>query len=144
MSSTSTTHEEAKEAVAQLFKSIWTDNLGWTFQLGNEQFTIPSGNRVAWARLIFRHQGSTQYTFGQDGCRKFKRNATAFIQIFTLAGGGEQESAQLVDAILTGFEGVRIVDTTVCFLDVIPREVGPSGKWYQVTVDVNFEYTETK
>ena len=142
MSSTSTTHEEAKEAVAGLFKSIWADDLGWTFQLGNEQFTIPASN--PWARLVFRHQESRQYSLGQSGGRKFKRRATAFIQVFTQSGTGEETSAELVDAILTGMEGERIVDTTVCFLDVIPREAGADGKWYQVTVEANFEYTETK
>ena len=143
MSSTSTTGTEAKQAIAQLFAQVW-EPTGFRFALANEIFDPPTQPDETWARFITNINASGQDTLGPPGCRKFERQGSAFIQTFVPEKGGELASSQLTDRILAGFEGVRIPDTTVCFRDIIPREVGISGKWYQVTIEAEFEYTEIK
>lgn len=146
MSSTSTTFEEAKIAIAGKLVTFWNAaTASAPLALPNEDFTPPKpGTNTPWARLAFRHNSSFQQTQGPVGCRKFERQASAFIQVFRPEDEGEENSAELVDLVLAEFEGARITGTTVCFLDVIPREVGPSGKWYQVTIEATFRYTEVK
>lgn len=141
MTSTSTTIKEAKVAIANAFLAGWAP-LGFPAELPNEKFTKPSDS--PWARLTIRHNSGTQYTLGKDGTRKFERGGTVFVQIFTPDEEGGGRATDLMAAVLDIFEGERISGTTVCFRDVIPRETGPDGKWYQVTIEATFDYIEVK
>lgn len=141
MSASSTTFPEAKEAIAQLFSDVWTPT-GLGFALDNEKFDPPEN--AGWARMVVRHNASTQSTLGNRQNRKFDRFGAAFIQVFSAQRVGSNPTDGNVQLVLDGFEGARIPDTTICFLDVIPREVGPSDKWFQVTIEAQFRYTEVK
>jgi len=135
-----TTLVEANEAMAQRFADTWQPT-GWEFALENEAFE-PGDD--PWARFTSRIAASTQETLGQVGCRKFERSGSLFVQIFEVADKGTNRSKQLAQTVVDGFEGQRITGTTIRFNDVIPRETGPDGKWYQTTVEINFVFDETK
>lgn len=135
-----TTLSQAREAIYQRFVDVWADET--IFTLDNESFEPPGTE--PWVRVSVRHSASTQSTLGGLGNRKFTRFGSAFIQIFVLGDKGTTESDQLSTKANNAFEGISLVGTTVRFLDVIVREAGPDGKWYQVVVEAAFEYEEIR
>lgn len=136
-----TGYVEADEAMAQLFNDIWTPS-GHPYALGNEKFAPP--DESPWARMVTRINAATQSTLGRPGSRKFDRFGSVLVQVFTPVGDGTRDSTELVQLVVDGFEGARISGSTICFNDVIPRAVGPTDKWYQVTIEAEFRYTATK
>lgn len=130
----------AREAIYQAFVDAWGATTAFTFD--NEEFEPPAD--AAWARLAVRHNGSTQETLGRAGNRKFARFGSAFVQVFTPINQGAREADTLAKQAREVFEGVSLAGTTVRFYDVIVREVGPDGKWYQTNVEATFEYDETR
>lgn len=136
-----TTLTEANEALAQRFIDTWTPT-GHAYTLENEDFTAP--DNAPWARFSSRINASTQETLGQATNRKFERSGSCFVQIYVREKTGTKVSKQLAQTVVDGFEGARIVGTTVRFTDAIPRETGPDGKWYQTVVEINFVFDETK
>lgn len=140
MSSTSTTLTEAKEAMLARFVSAWANVT--PAQLDNEDYKPKEG--VAWARVSVRHNGSGQETLNQPGLRRFSRRGSVFVQVFTPGNKGTSQTDALLTRAREAFEGVTLAGTTVRFLDVIAREVGPEDKWFMALVEAEFEYTETR
>lgn len=136
-----TTLDQANEAMAQRFVDVWTPT-GHPFTLENEEFSVPQTG--PWARFTGRLTASTQRTLGRAGNRRFQRLGSLFVQIFDLIDVGTNRSKQLAQTVLEGFEGVSLTGTTIRFYDVIPREIGPDGRWYQTNVEINFEFDETR
>jgi len=136
-----TSKNEAKEAMYLQFQTAW-NTTGFPSTFENDEFTPPDNS--PWARLSVRHTASTQDTLGKVGNRKFARLGSTFIQIYTEPNTGTKQSDALVKLIKDAFEGVSLAGTTVRFNDVIDRETGSDGKWYQVVVEAMFEYDETK
>lgn len=135
-----TTMAEAREAIYQRFVDEWTGGEVYTFD--NEDFTPPEN--ANWARVAVRHLASTQETLGASGGRKFSRLGSVFVQIFTIQDTGTADVDTLSTRAREMFEGRGITGTTIRFYDVIVQETGPSGKWYQTTVEAQFEYDETR
>lgn len=136
-----TDYPEANEAITQLFFDTWNPT-GFPFTLGNEKFDPPEDS--PWTRMVVRHNAATQSTLGRAPARKFDRFGSVLIQLFTPQREGTRRSAELVQTVVNGFEGARISGTTICFFDVIPREVGASDRWYQVTIEAEFRWTEVR
>ena len=136
-----TDYATANEAFAQRFSDVWTPT-GFPFALGNEKFVPPDS--TPWARMVVRHAAATQSTLGPDGSRQFDRIGSLIIQIFTPSPGNTRQSSELIQTIVNGFEGERIVGTSICFNDIIPREIGPDDKWYQVNIEAEFIYTDIR
>ncbi len=140
-----TTQKEAREAIYQVFVDAWTasgaasDGLPYTFD--NEDFKQP---KTPWARFSVRHTASTQETLGKVGNRRFARFGSAFTQIYTDTDSGTSDVDDLVQVVREAFEGVRLVGTTVRFMDVIVRETGVDGKWFQTVIEAEFQYDETR
>lgn len=136
-----TTRSEAIEAMTQQFNSVWQPT-GFPYVLGNEKFKAPID--TPWARMTIRHNLGAQQSLGPKGCRRFRREGSMFVQIFSPQETGTHDPAELVEIIQNGFEGEDLPRTSICFLDVTPRENGPSDKWYQETVEIQFRYYEIK
>lgn len=68
------------------------------------------------------------------------------LQVFTASDVGADGADVLVQAGIEAFEGLTLAGTTVRFLDVSTRELGvpPGDTWYQVLVEAEFEYDETR
>jgi hypothetical protein len=135
-----TTLPEAREAIYGAFETAWGATTSFT--LDNEEYDPPSN--ANWVRVSVRHQFATQETLGGSGNRRFARLGSAFIQIFTLENTGTEDADTLATTAQAIFEGVSLTGTTVRFRDVIIREEGLDGKWYQTVVEATFEYDETK
>lgn len=140
MSSTSTTLNEAREAIYQAFVDGWGATTAYTFD--NEKFTPP--DQTPWVRLTVRHQDAGQETLGGTGNRKFYRKGSVFIQVFVPTDDGTANADTYLALARSIFEGTRIAGTTVRFLDVIVRETGPAKSLYEATVEAAFEYDEIK
>lgn len=136
-----TTIPEAEEALAQRFVDTWTPT-GHEFTLENEKFSRPESE--PWARFSVRINAATQDTLGGVGNRKFERSGSVFVQVFTPLDEGTNRSSQLVQTVVNGFEGTRIVGTTIRFNDVIPRKTGIDDKWFGQIVEATFDFDETK
>lgn len=136
-----TTITQAREAIYAAFVNASAINAA-QLTFDNEVFDPPDNK--PWIRLSVRHNSMSQETLGRVGDRKFQRLGTTFTQIFVRTDNGTDEADELAISAKNVFEGVRLAGTTVRFLDVLVREVGPDGKWYQVVVEANFEYDETR
>lgn len=136
-----TTISEAKEAIYQAFNTGWSVT-GNQFTFENEDFTPPVN--APWARLSIRHNSGTQDTLGRTGNRRFERGGAVNIQIFTPQNIGVGGVSTLATTVKNIFEGVSLSGTTVIFRDVIFREIGPSNEWYQMNVEAEFNYYETR
>lgn len=134
-----TTLNEAREAVCSKFIDEWADETAVT--LDNETFDAPTTE--PWVRLSVRNITSGQETLGPVGHRNFERKAILFIQIFTQTDIGLKQSDELAQAARAIFEGITL-NGNIAFYDSVTREVGPDGLWYQVVVECNFTYNETK
>lgn len=136
-----TTTPEARQAMyTALINASVIDSANLTFD--NEKYDPPDDQ--AWMRFTVRHTVMGQETLGGEGNRKFRRLGIAVTQIFTPIDQGVSEADTLAQLVKNVFEGVRLTGTTVRFLDVQIIEVGPENKWYQVNVEANFEYDETR
>ena len=136
-----TTLNEAAEAIYQSFETAWGATSALTFD--NEEFDPP--DNAPFVRLTVRHNGARQDTIGRATNRKFGRTGSVFVQIFTLANEGRANADNLAQTARAVFEGVTLSGTTLFFRNVIVREIGPGdGRWYQVNVEAEFKYFETK
>lgn len=136
-----TTLSEAREAIYLAFQTAWTPT-GFELTFDNEKFNSPDD--APWARLSVRHTASAQETLGAVGNRKFSRLGSAFVQVYTRVDQGTSQNDTLATTAREAFEGLTLAGTTLRFLDVIVRETGPDGKWYQTIVEATFEYDETR
>lgn len=138
----STTLTEAREAVYKKFVDTWGTRT--VFQLENELFEEP-GPDTAWVRVSVNHldQGG-QETLGPKGSRKYRRLASAFVQIFTPVNAGMQAADGHIEVVKTMFEGESF--DGLDFNDTLVRENGPTEDrlWNQVTTESQFAYEEVK
>lgn len=140
MSSSSTTLDEAVQAILNLFVTNWGTTT--PYQIENENFKPPSTG--SWVRVWLRHGPSAQVTLGQVGNRKFERDGSVLVNVFTNVGAGRGAGDALAKQVRAIFEGKRITDTTIRFFQVPIQEAAPDGKWYQTNVIADFRYTEVK
>jgi hypothetical protein len=141
MSDNSSTLPEVKAAIIQRFLAEWNDISPYRFD--NEQY---QGDADGWVRLSVRHLYAGQQTLGQQGNRKFYREAAAFLQVFVLPDKGTKLADTLMVAGQALFEGRTIPGTSIRFKDVIPREIGnvEDGRWWGSTIQANFDYIQIK
>ena len=66
------------------------------------------------------------------------RTHSVFVQVFTPLNSGLAESDTYAEAAREILEGVTI--SGVHFRGVLTNEIGPTGKWFQVTVEAPFTY----
>ena len=135
-----TTLSEAREAIYDQFLSGW----GATTEVTRDNIDFDPNALSEWVRISVRHTASTQETLNSPGLRRFARFGSAFIQIYTEGDIGTQRTDELATIARNLFEGLSLSGTTVRFLDVVFRETGAEGKWFQSIVEATFEYDETK
>ena len=133
-----TTVSDAKKELLSAFTTAWASRTPVTFD--NESFNPPSDG--AWLRTVIRNTDSAQETLGRVTNRKFERIGVVLTQVFTPSNGGTSEADALSMAVRDIFEGTRIGG--VVLNNVVIREIGVDGKWYQVNVEASFFYTEIK
>lgn len=137
------TISSATTAVFDRFVEKWADRT--PYYLGNEGPAVEPSIGTSWARASINHLGQPGAdTLGPVGGRKFVRNASLFVQIFTPLDDGRAVSDALVEVVKTNFEGVRLSGDGVWFNEALVREQPPDGPWNVVLVECLFAYEETK
>lgn len=144
-----TTFTKAKIAIAQQWVDKWvlegSTNPKTAFLFENENFDTENDGDFEWARVSIRHNRRQQESHGRPGNRRYESGGSVFIQIFVPQGEGTSRADELAEFARNIFEGVTLAGTDVRFFDVTIREGGPDGtRWYAVTVDGVFEYTEIR
>ena len=135
-----TTLSAAKEAVYQRFVDNYTGVTLDRIVFDNEDFDEPDTGD--WVRLVVRNIGRAQDTLGKAGNRRFRSGAIVFVQVYTEANTGVQQSDTLAKEAANIFEGVSF--SGLDFRSALVRETGPDGKWYQSVVEAPFEYDEIR
>lgn len=133
-----TTINVAREAIYQRFVDEWDDETTYTFE--NESFDPEA--ETEWVRLVVRNTASQQETLGPATGREFLRRGSILIQVFTEFNKGTARADALCELLRTIFEGVTFSGIR-CY-NVLVRENGQDGKWNQSTVEVLFDYNQTK
>lgn len=136
-----TTLNEARGRIYQDFVTAWGATSPFTFD--NEEFDPPNPP-AAWVRLTVRHNTSQQESLGPAGRRKYERGGSVFVQCFTPLDSGVSAADNLATVVRSTFEGKTLTPENVRFTEVIVREIGPDGEWYQMNVEAVFTYTETR
>lgn len=131
--------DEAREAVYQRFVDNWTAT---PFLFENEDSDDLDGGTVAWARLSVRETAGGQETLGPIGARKYRRRASAFVQVFTPVNAGMKAAGVLSAVARAIFEGTSFGGLD--FNDARVSDTGPDDKWQQTLVEAVFDFTETK
>jgi hypothetical protein len=145
------TFTQARDEILSLFKTAWDagatgvpvvyddspSDKPTSAELANE-------NTTAWARVTVRHSIGRQASLsGTQAVRRWEREGTLFIQIFTSYGTGLQTADSLAKVAVDALEGAT-TPGGVWFRDVSFREVGIDGPWYQTNVVATFQYDEVK
>lgn len=137
---------QARRDIYQRFLTLWPPALGVVFTFDNEVFVPPDSD--PWIRFSVRHDGSALEaiggTTGGGGFNKYQRTGRAVLQVFTALNKGAAEADTIVDEIRDIFEGVALGGNTIRFTNVVAREIGPDGQWYQVNVEAAFQYDDRR
>lgn len=95
-----------------------------------------------WTRVVVRELLSRQETLGVAPTRIFERKAMVLVQIFVARDTGVGAILDLAQSARAVFEGKSFGGLD--FYEVTPREVPTEDRWYQMTVEAQFNYYETK
>lgn len=136
-----TTLNEAKEAIYERFVSLYTGVPSDRITFDNEEFEAGDGTDP-WVRLAVRGIIRNQDTLGRKTNRRFRALASTFVQVYTEANIGVQQSDVLAQEAGDIFEGESF--SGLDFRSAIIQETGPDGKWYQSVVEIEFNYDEIK
>ena len=134
------TLRDARKAVYDRWIALWPPLYpAVPYYFDNENASPGAG---PWARVAVRETASIQETLGASGNRKFERKAIALVQLFAPRDTGVGTISDLAQAARGIYEGVSFNGIDV--YEVTPREVPTQDRWFQVTVEVLFNYYETK
>ena len=142
-----TTINQAREACYQAFVSGWGSRTA--YHLEGHPFTEP-GTDVQWVRCVVRNFGGATETMGDTGNKKYRRNGSVIISVFTPADQGMKNGADHAQFALNIFEGKNIaVPSSTERLDFISgtvREIplDSDEKSRMTEVEIPFDFTETK
>ena len=133
VSDTSASVGTFREALYQAFYDGWADLTPLFFENEAHDEELDS-----WVRFFMRNTFASQDTLGKTGSRSFAREGVVFVQVFTPLNSGLAESDTYAEAAREILEGVTIGG--VHCRGVLTNEIGPTGKWFQVTVEAPFTY----
>lgn len=90
-----------------------------------------------WLRASIKHGRGSRATLGPNALHT--QSGILFVQIFTEAGGGLSDNDAIAKIIEDAYRG-KTSQNGVVFRDIVTKEVGQDGIWFQSNVEVEFEY----
>lgn len=136
------TLDELIDAVYLRFAQNWTGTT--EVHYAGRQFTEPAPG-VSWARVSVVETDAGQSTLGPVGNRKYERDFSIQVQVFTPINGGAKTGPTLAEAARAIFEGVRLDPEAWVNDAVVTREPLAEGdKSYQDQVEAFGVYEITK
>lgn len=146
--------DAAYDVVLGAFKQQWDveafnvvgyiPEVEWQQVTEDEPKSKGANRKKAWARVVVRHIGGDQKTFGETEARKFDRRGVVSVQVFTPKGKrGLTLGQQLGKVAVDAFEGRCLQG--VAFRRTSLREGGSSdAHWQQTNVTADFDYDVVK
>lgn len=134
---------DAREAMYQAFETAWGATSAFTHD--NENFDPPVN--APFVRMVVRHDGSTLEAIGgagDGGMNLYQRTGRVLLQVFGRLDKGTREADTLAQAARAIFEGTTLSSNAIRFNNVVLREIGPEGSWYQINLEAAFQYDERK
>lgn len=118
-------------------------NTGWSSAtpvvLANERYD----GADSFVRLSFFEDARFQDTLAPVGNRRYKSLCTMVAQVFVPLGDGEKAAWELADDALKIMEGEG-ESSGVEYFRARRRVVGASDAWYQINVEVMFDFQERR
>ena len=128
---------DARDEMLAIFKSVW-DTAGYVAEWPDLPFTIPTSG--PWARITVKHGTGGQASLSdENGQRRWNRNGTLFIQIFTEVGNGDVTALGLVQSVMDAYQSAK---GTVWYRNIRFQEIGTDGSFEQTNVLVDFQYDD--
>jgi hypothetical protein len=135
------TLSEARENINCRFIDNWTESTPYT--LDNEVFDTKSNSE--YVRLVTRNTFSEQWTHNSNSKRRFRREGLIMAQVFVPRGLGTNRADSLASKIRDIFEAEEFGEAPcITTYDAELRELGIVGKYYQINIDIRFEYFDIK
>ncbi len=149
----SLTYADARDEILTLFKDAWdagADSAGVRVQYPDVAEDPPPETEETnespspWARVTVEHASGGQDTLmGSVGNRRFRRDGTVRVQIFTAFGQGLSLADSLAKIAADAFEG-QTTPNDVWFRNVRLNELGRDGEYSVTQVLADFTYDEVK
>lgn len=137
-----TSLNDARGRIYGAFLAAWSATPATSITFDNEKYDPPAAGD--WARLTVRHNARQQESLGGTGSRKFESGGTVFIQCFAPLDTGAARADALAQDAQGIFEGMTLLPEGIRFTSAVVREIGSTDDWYQINVEAEFTYTETK
>lgn len=134
----------ARETIYETFAAAWGTTTPIAFD--NEAFNPPTDGS-SWVRVVVRHDSSNLEAIGGrgfGGMNLYQRTGRLVIQVFVREDKGTEEADSLAQAARAIFEGTTLSSNAIRFNNGIVREVGQDSPWFQVNLEVAFQYDERK
>ena len=133
----------ARKDVYNAINAYWVANsVGSDLVFANEAYDPATG--TPWVRATLSHTGGSQDSLGGVNNRKFLRSGNIIAQVFTPLDSGLSASDVLTEAALAALEGLTFTLSNIRTYGASINEIGLDNGWYQVNVDVPFEYDVLK
>ena len=137
-----TTVNEAAGRIYEAFLAGWTATAASAVTFDNEKFKPPPDGD--WARVTVRLLNRQQESLGPLNGRKFQDTGVVFVQCFTPLNVGRSRADTLAANARSIFEGKTLLPEGIRFTSATVREIGAGEEWYQINVQADFTFTETK
>lgn len=140
------TMQTAETVLNKTFKQKVT---GITIVQENVKATPPSPSQTAEYVTFTVNYGTSVKTALNSrtlGSRSniYQRPGTATAQIFIPLGVGTGRAITIADTISQGFQDVEFASRALTITAITPVKVGPQGSFYQMNVDIAFQFFETQ
>lgn len=91
----------------------------------------------SWARVTVRHLTGGSASLGT---RLQERRGRVTVQLFCEVGDGLTTADSLAETLQKAYEGASS-SCGILFRNVVAQEIGPDGRWFNMNVLADFEYT---
>ena len=136
---------EVKRILCNAFEASWTST---KLAFGNEILDT----EPFWTRMVVRELSSEQYTMGPVGARKFRRDCTVFVDVFSpvegawrdVTEGGEDAGSLLGEDVRRFFESTTLAPAKFrgCTVNNPARDEDAKGRWWVTRASAPFYFIE--
>lgn len=131
---------EARDEMLANFFAAWKElnyPVVWTDVPGD----VPNAKTV-WARVVIRHANGGQGSLSNEhGKKRWFKDGTIFIQIFSPVGDGSVAGYLAADAVMDAYKTAR---DCVWYRNIRMQELGSDGAFEQINVLIDFSYDDVK
>lgn len=130
---------EARDAMSALVVSLWnTAAPGAILLYDNQRDQHPPKNASLWGRLHIKHDDRDRVTLGSGASALFRSVGALYVQVFVPPGSGTAVIEGVASALVAGLQDADVPG--IRLYRVRSNDVGPDGTFYQMNVELNFQY----